>query len=97
MTTKKYKLFTSKHSYFSNWSIQDLWNQYQFCQEKPSSFNNQILELVIEEIKNRTMENLTVSTKDIRHNMTDVQLLKTIKDLKTMLKFAKLEYQIRNY
>ena len=43
------------------------------------------------------MKNLTVSTKDIRHNMTDVQLLKTIKELKEMLKFAKLEYQIRNY
>ena len=43
------------------------------------------------------MKNLTVSTKDIRHTMTDVQLLKTIKELKEMLKFAKLEYQIRNY
>ena len=43
------------------------------------------------------MKNLTVSTKDIRHNMTDFQLLQTIKELKTMLKFAKLEYQIRNY
>ena len=43
------------------------------------------------------MKNLTVSTKDIRHNMTDVQLLQTIKELKTMLKFANLEFQIRNY
>ena len=38
---------------FINWTIEDLWNQYQFCQEKPSSFNNQILELVIKESKNR--------------------------------------------
>ena len=38
---------------FINWSTQDLWNQYQFCQEKPNSFNNNILKKVIKEIKNR--------------------------------------------
>lgn len=38
---------------FLNWSIKDLWNQYQFCQETPNSFNNKILKLVIKEIKNR--------------------------------------------
>lgn len=53
MTTEKYKLFTTKHSYFSNWSIQDLWKQYQFCQETPNSFNNEILKLVNKEIATR--------------------------------------------
>jgi hypothetical protein len=43
------------------------------------------------------MKNLIVNKRDIRHKMTDVQLLKTIKELKAMLKFAKMEYQIRNY
>jgi len=38
---------------FINWTIEDLWNQYQFCQEKPNSFNNNILKKVIKEIKNR--------------------------------------------
>ena len=49
--TQKRKNFLSSN--FTNWSIQDLWKQYQFCQEKPSSFNNEILKLVIKEIKNR--------------------------------------------
>ena len=55
------------------------------------------LNIILITLKTEQMKNLTVSTKDIRHNMTDVQLLQTIKELKTMLKFAKLEYQIRNY
>jgi len=38
---------------FTNWTIQDLWKQYQYCQETPNSFNNNILKKVINEIKNR--------------------------------------------
>ena len=54
MTTK----FTLKRkkilaTIFTNYSIRDLRKQYQFCQEKPDLFNNQILKLVIKEIKNR--------------------------------------------
>jgi len=58
MTTK----FTLKRkkilaTIFTNYSIRDLRKQYQFCQEKPDLFNNQILKLVIKEIKNRRTNN----------------------------------------
>ena len=43
------------------------------------------------------MKSLNVKKDDIRFEMTNEQLIKTIKDLKNMLKFAKLEYKIRNY
>lgn len=38
---------------FTHWTIQDLWKQYQYCQENKSNFNRTILKEVINEIKKR--------------------------------------------
>jgi len=40
-------------STFTHWTIQDLWKQYQYCQENSSNFNNRVLKQVIKEIKKR--------------------------------------------
>jgi len=47
-------------STFTHWTIQDLWKQYQYCQENKSNFNRIILNQVIKEIKNRKQFEKTI-------------------------------------
>tara|TARA_R110000796_G_scaffold76166_8_gene170461 strand:+ start:439 stop:573 length:135 start_codon:yes stop_codon:yes gene_type:complete len=38
---------------FTHWAIEDLWEQYQFCQLNANKYHNKVLKNVIAEIKKR--------------------------------------------
>lgn len=38
---------------FKNWGKKDLWDHYYILQSNPNKFNNQVLKMVIKEIKSR--------------------------------------------
>jgi len=47
------KNLTITQEIFKNWDLKDLWGHYQFLQLNLNKRNNQILKMVIREIKSR--------------------------------------------